>query len=146
MKSQLTYKDSSFAYFRSIFDSVLKDLHKKGIGVTKKQAEVIPDEIEERLWSEGILGSDTPQQLLDMLIYSFGLNLALCSGKEHRSLKPEMFHLMKEPCGMQYLQYTEWGSKNHTGGLTERKMKNKSVKIFANKKYPERCVVKLYEK
>ena len=61
---------------------MLKDLHKKGIGVTKKQAEVIPDKIEEQLWSEKILGSNTPQQLLDMLIYCFGLNLALHSRKE----------------------------------------------------------------
>ena len=140
------YKDSSFAYFRSIFDSVLKDLHKKGIEVTKKQAEVIPDKIEEQLWSENILGSDTPQQLLDTLIHCFGLNLALRSRKEHRSLKPEMFRLIKEPCGIQYLLYTEWGSKNHAGGLVQQKVKNKSVKIFTNNKCPERCVVKLYEK
>lgn len=125
---------------------MLKDLHKKGIGATKKQAGVITDETEERLWSENVLGSDTPQKLLDTLVYCLGLNLALRSGKEHRSLQPEMLCLMKEPSGMQYLLYTEWGSKNHTGGLTERKVKNKSVKVFANTKCPERCVVRLYDK
>ena len=47
---------------------------------------------------------------------------------------------------MQYLLYTEWGSKNHTSGLFQCKVQNKAVKIFANDKCPERCVVRHYEK
>ena len=30
------YKDSLFAYFRSMLDSTLKDLHQKGVGTSKK--------------------------------------------------------------------------------------------------------------
>lgn len=33
------YKDNKFAYFRSTFESVLKNFHQKGIGTVKKQAE-----------------------------------------------------------------------------------------------------------
>ena len=44
-----------------------------------------------------------------------------------------------------YLLYTESGSKNHTGGLNQRKVTNKVVKAFANLHNPTRCIVRLYE-
>ena len=141
------YKDPKLAHFRCVFDSVLKELHQQGVGVVKKQAGVISDEIEERLWEEKFLGDDSPQQLLDTLVYCLGLNLALRSGREHRSLKPDMFCFVQPPDGRPpYLQYTEWGSKNHGGGLNDRKVGNKLVKIFSNEQCPERCVVRLYQK
>ena len=77
------YKDPLFAYFRGVFDSVLKELHQQGIRIYKKQAEVISPEVEERLWNEGVLGDDTPKKLLDTLAFCFGLNFALRSGQEH---------------------------------------------------------------
>ena len=73
------YKDPSFSYFRSVLESVMKNLHAKGVGTTKKQAQVISDELEEHLWNKGILGDGTPEKLLDTLVYCFGLHFALCS-------------------------------------------------------------------
>ena len=140
------YKDPTFEFFRRSFDSVLKELHSLGIGMKKKQAEVISFDTEEQMWMQGCLGSDNPQQLLDTLVYCFGLNLALRSGKEHRDLRPDMLEA-KEPAGsLSYILYTECGSKNHTGGLRERKVTNKSVKIFADEENPKRCVVRLFKK
>ena len=110
------YKDPKFVYFRSVFDSVLKNLHKRGIGTSRKQAEVISYELEESLWSKGVLGDDELQKLVDSF---FGLNLALRSGREHRNLRPDMLEL-KELCHSNpYILYTECGSKNNPGGLRE---------------------------
>ena len=89
------FKDMIFAYFRSVLDSVLKELHAKGIGTSKKRAEVIPDELEEQLWEEGILGDDTPDKLLDTLVYCLGLQFALRSGREHRNIRPDMIEMVK---------------------------------------------------
>jgi hypothetical protein len=61
------YKMTQFEYFRSAFDSVLKELHQQGVGTTKKQAGIISDDLEDRMWKEGILGDDTLQKLLDTL-------------------------------------------------------------------------------
>ena len=69
------YKDPCFSKFRCVFDSVLKDLCSKGVGVV---AEVISEELEDCLWVEGLL-DDTPSKLLDTIVYSFGLNFALRS-------------------------------------------------------------------
>ena len=106
---------------------MLRELHQDGIGNEKKQAEIISCDLEAKLWSDGILGDDNPQKLLDTLVYIFGLNLALCSGKEHRNLKPDMIQLYESDSGMSYLLYSEHGSKNHSGGLKERKVANKSL-------------------
>ena len=38
------FKDGSFASFRSVLDSVLKDLHKQGIGTTTKRADCISED------------------------------------------------------------------------------------------------------
>ena len=84
------FKDVSFDYFRKVLGSTLKELHAKSIGTSKKRADVIPDELEEQLWDEGRLGEDTPHKLLDTLVYCFGPHFALCSGKEHRDIRPNM--------------------------------------------------------
>ena len=80
------FKDSQFMYFKSVLNSLLKDLHKMGVGTTKKKAQVISNNLEERFWNEGALGDDTPTKLLNTLIFSFGLHFALRSGTEHRRL------------------------------------------------------------
>ncbi|XP_011408935.1 PREDICTED: zinc finger MYM-type protein 2-like [Amphimedon queenslandica] len=138
------------AHFRSSFNAVLKDLHSRRIGTVKKQASVITEDVENQLWLQNILGDDTPSKLLNTLVYCLGVNLALHSGREHCSLRPDtctcMFQLVELPDGRCYLEYIEWGSKNNAGGLRDRKNCNKSVKIFPNVENPQRCVIRLYQK
>ena len=141
------YKDPRLDYFRKTFDVVLKDLHRQGIGASKKQADVISIDMEERLWDGGYLGDDEPQKLLNSLVFCLGLNLALRSGQEHRRLSPDMFTVVEgSDENRSYLLYTEFGSKNNAGGLKDRKVKNKSVTIFANLEKTSKCVIHLYAK
>lgn len=69
---------------------MLKCLHKKGIGTTRRQAKVISEDLEERLWTQNVLGDNTPERLLNTVVYCFGLHFALRSGQEHRKLRPDM--------------------------------------------------------
>ena len=139
------YKDHHFNLFRSSLDSVLKDLHKRGIGNVKKQADVISEELEEKLWNDKLLGDDSPKKLQNTLIFCLGLNLALRSGQEHRRLRPDMFQIFERECAKPFLLYSESGSKNNQGGLNHRKVLNKRVKIFANLCNPARCIVRLFK-
>lgn len=139
------YKDPEFAYFRSAFDSVLKDLHRNGVGAVKKKAEIVSEEMEESMWAKGLLGEDTPEKLQNTILYSFGLQFALRSGQEHRRLCPDMIQIIEKPGSKSYLLYNEHGSKNNRGGLKERSVQNKSVKVFANEDNPSRCVVRLFK-
>ena len=80
------------------------------------------------------------------MVYMKGLYFALQSGKEHRQLR-------SSPCQIEvikkgerpYLEYTEDTSKNHSGGLRGRKMKQKVVIHHANQDHPECCFVRLFK-
>ena len=145
-KNALLNIGATLKYFRRTFDGVLKNLHRNGIGATKKQAEVISPEIEGQLWAEGCLGDDDPQKLMNTMVFCLGLNLALCSGQEHRRLSPEMFTINQgndesNTC----LVYSEFSFKNNGGCLKDRKVSNKTVKMFANVDNPDKCHSSIYK-
>ena len=64
----------------------MKRLQSKGLGSQRRQAEPISYEEEELMWEKKILGDDTPESLLNTIIYMNGLYFALRSGQEHRNL------------------------------------------------------------
>ena len=113
------YKDGAFGYFRSVLDSMMKDLHRQGVGNSRKSAEIISNDVEENMWNESVMGEDNPAKLVDTLVYCFGLNFALRSGDELRNLRPDMLQVVEPPNSTAYLLYTESGSKNRQGGLKD---------------------------
>ena len=123
----------------------MKQLQSKGLGSTKRQAEVLTEDDEEKLWREGLLGDSTPQQLLDTIIFYDGLYFALRSGREHRQLRqhPCQIQIVESQGERSHLKYTENMSKNRPGGIKGRKMKPKVVIHHSNSDNPERCLVRL---
>ena len=141
------FNDPTFADFKMNLDAEMKRLQKKGLGSTKRQAEPLSIEEEELLWSKGLLGSETPQALVDTILYMNGLYFALRSGEEHRQLRfsPCQIELVERTGQRPFLRYTEDISKNHPGGLKGRKTKPKIVTHYANVSNPERCFVRLFK-
>ena len=86
-KSVNFLEDEVFAKMRSVLDAKMKQLSRQGLGIEKNQADVITTEIEEILWSKGILGCSNPRTLLNTMVYLIGLHFALRAGKEHRNLR-----------------------------------------------------------
>ena len=77
------FKDSGFDSFRKTLDGEMRKLRAQGLGVQRKQAEPFSIEEENKLWSDGLLGADSPQILLDNMVFMCGLYFALRSGQEH---------------------------------------------------------------
>ncbi len=55
-------------------------------------------------------------------MFRLGLNLALRSGQEQRNLHPDQFSIVEDTvdlhvCDRKHLVYTEFGSKNISGGV-----------------------------
>ncbi len=76
------FSHTEFIDFKRSLDAEMKRLQSKGIGSTKRQAEVLTREDEEKLWKKGLLGDTTPQQLLDTIIFYNGLYFAFCAVAE----------------------------------------------------------------
>ena len=142
------FRDARFAKFRQSLDSEMKRIQSLGIGTKKKQAEVLTEEEEELLWTEGLLGGATPQSLVDTVQFYCGMYFALRSGREHRQLRnsPCQIELIEKPGKRPYLVYREDLSKNHQGGLKGRKVTPKVVEHYSNTENPDRCFVALFKK
>ena len=102
------------------------------------------------MWEKGLLGSSNPKQLVNTLVYMFGIHFALRADAEHRALrvgvKSQIVEEFDGQLGLRFLHYTEDQSKNHQGGLDHRKVTRKIVRGYENREDPERCIVTLYNK
>ena len=122
----------------------MKRLRSLGLGTRKRQAEPISVSEESTLWDKGLLGSSSPQTLLDTIVFYCGLFFALRSGQEHRSLNVNQIELVECTDGQPYLRYTENISKNNAGGIAQRNITPKQVVHHSNEENPSRCFVSLY--
>lgn len=141
-------QDEAFLTFRNTMDARMKELTASGTRAPKKQASVIAEDDEERMWQTGILGSDNPTKLVETLLYKIGLHFALRAGSEHRQLRypNSQIVLLEDNDGRRFLRYTEDVSKNNQGGLKHRRIEPKTVDAFEDVGKPESCIVKLFEK
>ena len=140
------FTDSIFSCFKAVLDSRMKELQSSGKYQVRK-AEPISCEQENMLWEKGLLGDDSPQVLLDSLVYYVGLYFALRSGQEHRRLRhhPSQIRLVEKPGATACLMYEEDVSKTNQGGLQHRKCDRKQVVHYANTDNPQRCLIRLYK-
>ena len=139
-------QEGVFSILKNTVDTRMKELAAAGHRAPRKQAAIITKEEEEAMWSNGVLGDDTPQKLVDTLLYLIGLHFALRAGEEHRNLRFENSQLSvhTDNSGEIFLKYTEDVSKSCQGGLKHRRVTPKSVVAYQNTTNSERCIVRLY--
>lgn len=115
------FKNPEFDAFRRTLDAEMKRLRRApDMPLGPKRAEPISGIEEETLWEKGLLGSHSPQALVDTMVYMAGLYFALRSGDEHRQLKFSSIRLVEKPGCTPCLVYTEASSKNNPGGLKQK--------------------------
>ena len=140
--------DDNFIEVQNCLDNRMKELSRDGIVHQKNQAVPITLEQENELWVKNILGSSNPKQLVDTILYMFGVHFALRAGQEHCSLRVGINSQISVNLenGLKFLLYKEDVSKTRQGGLKHRKIVPKIVRAYENVFQPECCIVKLYEK
>ncbi len=114
----------------------MKDRARSRVGVEKK-FDPITVENEEELWSQGLLGSDSPKQLCETVMYLVGLSFTLRGGKEQRLLRcppyDRQITVQSRVDGTKFLEYREdLQSKSNQGGLATRKWQPKVIKALGN--------------
>ena len=142
--------DDEFQELKYTLDNLMKMRAADGLGLKVRKAEVLTFTDEDLLWSLGLLGSHSPQVLLNTIVFQLGLTCALRAGKEHRSLRSipfkSQFEILYNSSGSTFLRYTEdFGLKTNKGGLKHRKLDVKSVDVFQHSSI-ERCPVRLFLK
>ena len=55
--------------------------------MTVRQAEMISLEVEDKLWRDGVIGEQTPEQLRNTVLFLIGVNCGLRAGDEHHNLR-----------------------------------------------------------
>ena len=86
----LSIEDARFRDLRGTLESTFSELRKKGVGAEVKRTPVITKEEEDQLWRAGVMGVDTPKQLLNTVSY-VGKVFCLRGGVEQRGLKISQF-------------------------------------------------------
>ena len=143
------FKDPEFQSARRALDAKMRELTRRGVGLNKRKAQVITQDMEEELWNHGVLGSDDPQTLLNTLLYLLGIHFALRSREEHRHLHfgPDSQLKLGMKDNIEYLEYHEDCSKTRHGGLKDRFIPAKEGIVFTDANVPEeRNLVLLYKK
>ncbi len=135
---------------RNTLDNCIKQLSHQGVVCERIQAQPISLNEEENLWKTGLLGDDTPEKLVNTLLYLINIYFTLCACEEHKALKVSGLSQFKlkfdYDSDLKYLEYTEHQSKNHQGGLKSLHSKPKTVRAFENKEHPECYLIRIFKK
>ena len=102
------FKGPEFSSFCKTLDAQMKRIKAKAcVQIHPKRVEPILECEEEILRKRGLLGSHSPQSLVDTRVFMAGLYFALRSGDKHRNLRFCSVELVKEEGTVPYLVYTE---------------------------------------
>jgi hypothetical protein len=94
----------------------------------KKQADAISFADENEMWKQGVLGTHSPDTVVNTLMFLTANLFVLRGGREQRDLSREQFDFVKQDDGMMKVIFKEKVSKTNQGGLKRRKKEAKVVK------------------
>ena len=137
-------KNIQFDKLRKSLDAKMKDLTRRGIGLHKKQAQPITQEMEATLWEKEIFSRNTGRGLLNIVFWYSSKMFGLRAADEHRWLEVEQFTIEADETG-RFLRFSGRSSKNFQGGLHQRKVQAKDLRIYADESLGDRCAVSCFE-
>jgi len=141
------FLDQEFFETREILDAVMKQSAKEGYRKPVKRAAPVTMETEESLWTNGVFGRGDGKQVINTLIYYFGLNFSLRARQEQKNLifgERSQITLERDDDGFERLCYIERFSKNRSFGLHQSRKEPKMTFLYANPD-ESRCIVSLYK-
>ena len=113
---------------------------------------MISYEMENHLWSTGVLGEDSPDKLHNTVLFLIGINVYLRAVDEHYNLRREMptqasqIQFERNSKGQKCLVYREdCVTKTHDGGINDMRRDRKVVWVYPSTNI-ERCPVRLVDK
>ncbi len=142
--------DDEFVKVKFCLDNIMKKRAQELCAPEVRSSTPISYSDEDQMWSTGVLGEESPDQLRNTVMFLLGMHLALRGGEEHRRLRCPPFNsqltIGADSEGRKVLLYQEdFKTKMNQGGLSGRKYVPKQVKIYPNSNF-DRDPVRLFEK
>ena len=137
-------KNSTYDMLRKSLDAKLKLLTSKGIGSQPKQAQPISPEMENKLWQKKIFSRETGEALTNIVFWYSSKMFGLRAADEHRELEVSQFSIATDENG-KFIRFLGRTCKNWQGGLHQRNIKPKDLKIYAKPELGERCAVSIFQ-
>ena len=138
-------KNIDYDHLRKSLDARMKDLTRRGIGLQKKQAQPKTPEMEAILWQKNIFSRETGKGLQNIVFWYASKIFGLRAADEHRTLECEQFSMQRDEKGDLFLRFSGRSCKNYQGGLRQRKVESKDLKVYADDSRGERCVVSCFQ-
>ena len=73
----LDHSDPNFVPLHNVLDTHFRQLHSEGVGTRPAQVENETFEEEDLFWTSGVIGLDSPRQVLHAVFYYCGLSFCL---------------------------------------------------------------------
>ena len=144
--------EGDFDKLRNVLDNVMKQWAAECIGTTVCRAGFVTQEIDNKMWVDGVLGDENPGQLRETVLFLLGLNVGLCAGDEHYNLRrdtddlPSQLQFKRNEKGVRCLVYTEdCVTKTNDGSLSSMKKECKVVWVYPSSN-TKRCPVRIVDK
>jgi hypothetical protein len=112
--------------FQKTLDGRLKELQASQRPF-KKQSDALSVNDEMTMWSKGILGTHSPESVVNTLLFLSAKLFVLRGGHELRSLSHDQIQFEEKQDGSTCVTYKEKVSKTNQGGLKRRKVEQKVV-------------------
>ena len=127
-----------FDRLRKSLDAKMKELTRRGIGSQKRQAQPM------ELWGKKVFNLDTAEGLTNVVFWYSCKMFGLRAADEHRKLEVSQFSIGTDSNG-KYLRFLGRSCKNFQGGLTQRKLEPKDLKIYSKPELKEKCATSIFE-
>ena len=130
------FMDKEFQESREALDAEMRISAREGNVAIPKRSDPISMDEENRLWESGALGSSSPAQLQNTLIYVLGIELGLRAASDHKMLTFGTENDQLTLVDGKYLLYKENVSKSRHFGLKQCRLEPKVVKLLPNPEAP----------
>ena len=141
-------KDSEFEQARKALESKQKDLKQKGKGNKQNASVGLTEEEIKLLYDKGLLGTSTPEALLNTVWFNNTIHFSLRGCKEHRDMCWSDVQLRQTTSGEEFLEYSERQTKTRTGENPRdvRQIKPKMFSVPGSEKDPVAASVQIIRK
>ena len=131
-------KDAEFEQARKALQSKQKDLKQKGKGNKPNASVALTEEEIKLLYDKQLLGTSTPEALLNTIWFNNTIHFGLRGCKEHRNMCWGDVQLRQTTNGEEFLEYSERQTKTRTGENPRdvRQIKPKMFSVPGSEKDP----------